>query len=75
MLAVTWTALGILAAAVFGMFAYTAAGFGRIDARLDALAGRMDAQFARVDARFDSMDAKFDRLAARFDEHVHPHAG
>jgi hypothetical protein len=56
MLAVTWAALGILSAAVFGMFAFMAGFAARVD-------GRFDSVNARIDGRFDGLNARIDGLA------------
>ena len=66
--AVTWTALGILAAMNLGTLFY-------LGSRIDGLGSRIDGLSARMDARFDHMDERFDSLGARIDSHLDQHAG
>jgi len=57
MVAVAWTAIGCLAATLFG--------------NLYWLGGRIDALGARIDARLDAINARLDGMNARLDEHIH----
>ena len=81
MTAVAWTAIGLLAATLFGNFYWLSnridglaarmeAGFDRVDVRCDAANARFDAvnaRFDRVDERFDRVDSRFDAVNARLD--------
>ena len=90
MIAVAWATLGVLAAAVFGMFAalmnVSSSLNHRIDAlgttltaRIDALEtnlnARIDALDSRVSARIDAQTARIDVLSAALDAHLRPSAG
>jgi hypothetical protein len=66
--AVTWAALGILAAGQLGTLFY-------LGSRIDALSARMDARFAHVDDRFDQVSARLDAINARVDAHLERHTG
>jgi len=66
--AVAWTAIGLLAATLFGSFFY-------LGARIDALSGRIDAQSSRIDALGSQLGARIDALAAQLAEHLRRHAG
>jgi len=72
MAAVAWTAIGLLAATLFGTPYY-------LGARLDALGARIDALGARLDARIDALDSRLtsaiDGISNRLDTHVERHAG
>lgn len=61
MTGVAWTAIGLLAATLFGMLYY-------LGGRIDKLASRIDALGARLDARIDS-------LSANLIAHIERHAG
>ena len=61
-----WTAIGLLAATLFGSIFW-------LGSRLDGLASRIDSLSANVDARFAHVDARFDALNARFDSHLDTH--
>jgi hypothetical protein len=61
MTAVAWTAIGLLAAALFGNLYY-------LGARIDALSARIDAMGARLDSRIDA-------LTAKLVDHVERHTG
>lgn len=63
MVQVAWTALGLLAIAVFGMFGV----FFYLGARIDSTNDRIDALGARLDARLDA-------LSAQLQAHVERHA-
>ena len=78
MQAATWTAIGILAAAMLGTLVY-------LGGRIDALAARIDARFnalenglgGRIDAvgsRIDALGARVDALSGRMDTHIDRHA-
>jgi hypothetical protein len=67
LLAAVFSAIGLLATALFRLDAKFEGRFDRIDAKFDAV----DARFDRVDARFDRMDTRFDRLEERLATHVH----
>ena len=64
---VAWTAVGLLAVAVFGSFG----SFFYLGTRIDALGGdlgaRMDALDARIDAQGGDLGARIDALSARID--------
>ena len=60
MVAVAWTAIGLLAATL----ATTIAAILHLGARIDALSARVDGLSGRIDG-----------LAARLDAHIQPHAG
>ena len=63
MVQVAWTALGLLAIAVFGMFGV----FFYLGARIDSTNDRIDALGARLDARLDA-------LSAQLQAHIERHA-
>jgi hypothetical protein len=65
---VAWTAIGLLAAALFGNFWYLGAKIDAINARIDAINARIDALGARLDARIDA-------LAADLRAHLEHHPG
>jgi len=64
MVAVAWASLGVLAAAVFGMFAALVSMNGSLNGRIDALGAtlmaRLDALDARLGARIDAVGARLD---------------
>jgi hypothetical protein len=72
MTAVAWTAIGLLAATIFGSLYYLGGKIdslgARLDARIDTLEGRIDSLGARLDARLDA-------LAGRLDAHLQRHTG
>ena len=51
--AVAWTAIGLLAATLFGNLYW-------LSNRIDNMTARMEAGFARMDARFDAVNARLD---------------
>jgi len=61
MTAVAWTAIGLLAAALFGNLCY-------LGGRIDALSARIDTMGARLDARIDA-------LSRHLADHIERHAG
>ena len=65
MYAAIWTAMGILATALFTWGYYFN---NRLDSGFARLGARMDQGFSRMDARFDAM-------TARIDTHIERHAG
>lgn len=87
--AVAWTAIGLLAVAVFGNMAGLYHLGNRIDAqgaalnaRIDELSARIEAQGASLSARIDALSARIedqgiriDALSARMDEHMGRPAG
>jgi len=80
--AVAWTAIGLLAVAVFGNMAGLYHLGNRIDAqgaavsaRIDVLGARIEAQGASLSARIDGLSARIDALSARMDEHMGRPAG
>jgi hypothetical protein len=56
-----WTAIGLLAATLFGCLFY-------LGSKIDGINSRIDALGARLDARIDS-------LSNRLDAHLERHAG
>jgi hypothetical protein len=75
MVQVAWTAIGLLAVAVLGMFGM----MFQLSARIDALGARLDARIdalgARLDARIDALSDRVDALAAVLQDHIKRHAG
>ena len=67
---VAWTALGLLAVAVFGMFGV----FFYLGARIDATNNRIDALGQSLGARFDALAARLDSQAALLQAHIERHA-
>jgi hypothetical protein len=61
MTAVAWTAIGLLAAALFGNLCY--------------LGGRIDTMGARLDARLAALIARIDALTAKLSDHIERDAG
>ena len=62
---VAWTAIGLLAATLFGSLFY-------LGGRIDNLAARLD---SRIDGLESRLNARFDGLERRLDAHVERHAG
>lgn len=58
---VAWSAIGLLAASLFGSLHW-------LGSRIDGLSGRIDALATRLDARFDA-------LSNRMDAHLERHVG
>ena len=80
MQAATWSAIGILAAGLFGfIFSFSArldAGFGRIDEKFGRMEEKFDRLEARLDAGFARIDHRLDQVNARLGAHIEPpHAG
>ena len=76
MRAVAWTAIGLLAATLFGSLYYLGSKIdslgARLDSRIDALEGRLE---GRIDSLAARLDARLDALTARLDTHFERHAG
>lgn len=76
MTAVAWTAIGLLAATLFGSLYYLGAKIdalgARLDSRIDTLEGRLE---GRIDSLAARIDARLDALAARLDAHLQRHTG
>lgn len=72
MTAVAWTAIGLLAATLFGMLFY-------LGQRIDALAVRIDVQGAELGQRIDALaarlDGRIDSLSSTLHDHLGRHAG
>lgn len=66
--AVAWTAIGLLAVAVFGNMAGLYHLGNRIDAQGAALNARIDALGARIDVQSASLTARIDALSARIED-------
>jgi hypothetical protein len=79
MIAVAWTAIGLLAATLLGTLYYLGARIDalgtRLDARIDALGARLDGRIDGLSARIDGLSARIDGLATRLDTHIERHAG
>jgi hypothetical protein len=78
--AIAWTALGVLAALAAGMFTAHFGIGGRIDglgARIDAmgasLSGRIDAMGAGLNGRIDGLAIRLDSIEASLEEHKRHH--
>lgn len=76
MVAVAWTAIGLLAATLVGSLFYLGS---RIDHLGDSLNARIDGLGESLNARIDSLDARLsariDGLSAKMDTHLERHAG
>jgi hypothetical protein len=59
----TWTAIGLMAATVFGSSYW-------LGSRIDALGGRIDA----LGGRIDGLSVRLDGINARLDEHIRHHS-
>ncbi|HEV2685733.1 MAG TPA: hypothetical protein VGW79_03755 [Actinomycetota bacterium] len=83
MYAAIWSAIGILAAALFGSIYFSDqrmdVGFARLETRMDQRFALVDERFARLEARMDQgfarMDSRLDAVNARLDAHIQPHTG
>lgn len=71
---VAWTALGLLAVAVFGMFGVFFYLGARIDATNDRIDSLNDSLSARIDGLGARLDARIDSLAGQLQAHVERHA-
>jgi hypothetical protein len=71
MVAVAWATLGVLSAAVFGMFAALVSMNGSLNGRIDALGAtltaRIDVLQTSVNGRIDSLSARLDNQTSRID--------
>ena len=72
MTAVAWTAIGLLAATLFGSLYYLGSKIDSLGARLDS---RIDGLEGRTDSLAASLDSRLDALTARLDTHLERHAG
>jgi hypothetical protein len=72
MTAVAWTAIGLLAATIFGTLYYLGGKIDALGARLDS---RIDGLEGRLDSRIDSLEGRIDSLAARVDARLDALAG
>ena len=80
---VAWTAIGLLAATLFGSLFYLGSRIDNLGSRLDAridglgdsLTARIDGLGARLDGRLDGIESRMDALNARLDVHIERHAG
>jgi hypothetical protein len=78
MVQVAWAAIGLLAAAVFGMFGaffYLGTKIDSVNGRVDSLTARVDSLGARIDALGERLDARIDSLTALLQAHIERHAG
>lgn len=73
--AVAWTAIGLLAVAVFGNMAGLYHLGNRIDAQGATLNARIDELGTRIEAQGAALSARIDALSARMAEHMGRHAG
>ncbi|HYN37479.1 MAG TPA: hypothetical protein VEV82_10970 [Actinomycetota bacterium] len=71
---VAWTAIGLLAVALFGMFGAFFYLGNKIDGMNSSLNGRMDSLAARIDALGARLDSRIDSLAAQLQAHIEWHA-
>lgn len=71
---VAWTALGLLAIAVFGMFGVFFYLGARVDATNDRLDGLRDSLGQRIDTLGGRLDARLDSLSAQLQAHIERHA-
>jgi len=87
MYAAIWSAVGILAAGLFGTISYFGtrldytngrldSGFARLESRMDQFETHVDERFARLEARMDQgfarVDSRLDAMNARLDAHISP---
>jgi outer membrane murein-binding lipoprotein Lpp len=75
MVAVSWAAIGLLAATLLGSLYYLGARIDGLSGRIDGLSGRIDALSGRIDTLDARLSARIDALAARMDAHIERHAG
>jgi len=83
MIAVAWATLGVLAAAVFGMFTALLSTNASLNLRIDALGAgltaRIDGLETNLNARLDTLDTRLntriDALTAALEAHIRPSAG
>jgi len=74
MIEIAWTALALLAAAVFGMFGMFFYLGQKIDGLDASLSSRIDATNSRIDALDASLGSRIDALSSRLDAHIERHA-
>ena len=65
-MAVAWTAIGLLAATLFGSLFY-------LGERIDALGAKIDSRIDGLSARIDGLSARTDGLGGRIDAHLDRH--
>jgi hypothetical protein len=79
MVAVAWTAIGLLAATLLGSLYCLGTRIDGLSARIDQLGarrdGRIDSLSSRIDALGARLHARMDALTDRIDAHVERHAG
>lgn len=83
MVAVAWTAIGLLAATLVSSLFYLGSRIDGLEAnlgsRIDGLGARIDNLESSLNARIDALDARLsgrlDALSARMDTHLERHAG
>lgn len=90
MTAVAWTAIGLLAATLFGTLFYLGQRLdglaarietqgAQLNERLDGLAARIDGQGGQLNDRIDALaarlDSRIDGLSSMLQEHLGRHAG
>ena len=68
MTALAWTAIGLLAATLFGNLYYLGSKIDSLGSCIDRLETRFDSLAARLDTRLDA-------LASRLDAHLQRHTG
>ncbi|MQA98801.1 MAG: hypothetical protein GEU78_00675 [Actinobacteria bacterium] len=61
-----WTAIGLLAASVFGSIFY-------LGARIDALGARLHGRIDALTGRIDALSGRIDSLGSRLDAHLERH--
>jgi hypothetical protein len=72
---VAWTAIGLLAATLFGMLFFIGARIDGLGGRIDSLGARIDSLGARIDSLGARIDARIDALAVQMSAHLERHAG
>ena len=75
MIAVAWATLGVLAAAVFGMFAALLTTNASLNQRIDALDARFGARIDALGERLDNQTGRIDVLTATLEDHLRRTAG
>jgi hypothetical protein len=71
MVEVAWSAIGLLAATLFGSLYWLGS---RIDALESKLGSRIDNLSARIDSLDSKLGARIDNLTARLDIHLQGHS-
>lgn len=73
-----WTAIGLLAATLFGALFYLGNRIdsvgAKLDSRFDGLSGRIDGLTVRVEDQGRQLTSQHFELAAKLDEHLRRHA-